>query len=141
MKTTKAILITLICCISFLTASGQETQEKKSKWAYKKVNENGSYVKMVSDGFQYTTFNFFTGPDVENFRTTLKGFGSIGNDFELTLITVGNRQVDAFLDLGLSLRYYRFEENLMLSKSAGSMEASIVENPPYEFKNKFFRLE
>ena len=136
---TKIICLLLSLSIPFFVI-GQNTSDpkKKKKWAYSRIKENGSYLKLISDGRQNTTFNFFTGPDVENFKTTLKGFGSVGNGYDLSMITTGNKYFAVFADLGFSIRYYRFEQNLKLTKTDDLINAEIIANPPYAFKNSFF---
>ena len=86
----------------------------------------------------YIDLNFFSGPDIENFRTTLKGFGSMGNTYEVTVFDAGGNFFDAFIDLGASIRDYRFEDNLKLTKTEDLITDEIVDDPPYEFKNQFF---
>jgi hypothetical protein len=83
-------------------------------------------------------FNYFVGNDVANFKTTLKGFGSIGAGYEISIVSFGNEHYALFLNLGYSIRYYRFEKNLKLTKKENEIEDEIIENPPYEFKNTFF---
>ncbi|MBN2215559.1 MAG: hypothetical protein JW723_15095 [Bacteroidales bacterium] len=140
MKTkTTYFFAVLILSISVFYASGQDTASYHKKGLSRKwINEKGGYISLFSGGVNYLDFNYFMGDDNENFKTTLKGLGSIGNSHEISIVTAGNRHIAMFLNLGYSIRYYRFEKNLMLTKSDNSVEDQIVENQPYAFKNKFF---
>ena len=97
-----------------------------------------SSLKLLKGYKETVDFNYFIGNDVANFKTTLKGFGSIGNSLEYSIVSVGNEHYELFLNLGYSIRHYRFEKNLKLTKNENRIENEIVENPPYEFKNTFF---
>jgi hypothetical protein len=140
METRTALFITvLIFSISAFYANGQDTPSYHKKGLSRKwTNEKGGYISLFSGGVTYYDFNYFMGDDIENFKTTLKGLGSIGSSYEKSIVAVGNRHIAMFLNLGYSIRYYRFEKNLMLTKNDNLVEDQIVENPPYEFKNKFF---
>ncbi len=140
MKTKTALFVSLlIFSISAFYANGQDNpSHHKNGLSHKWTNEKGGYISLFSGGVTYYDFNYFMGDDIENFKTTLKGLGSIGNTYEKSIVKVGNKYVAMFLNLGLSVRYYRFEKNLMLTKSNNMIVDQIVENPPYEFKNKFF---
>lgn len=116
----KVYLIFIICLVSVCLASGQ------------------SKIKMFAKGSQTTNFNFFTGSQTQNFKTTLKGLGSIGYSYEQPVVSFGNDPLAISIGLGYSVNFYRFEKNLKLTKTDTYIENEIVDNPPYEFKNTFF---
>jgi hypothetical protein len=105
---------------------------------YKWGKNDALYLDIMGSSFSYFDFNFFSGPDVENFRTTLKGFGSMGNTFELSVISAGGNFIGAYINLGTSIRYYRFEDDLKLTRTDENVTSEIVTGQPYEFKNNFF---
>jgi hypothetical protein len=139
MKKLAGILLILFTTGISLTFSQDENwEDKEDGWHFEWGKNNSSYLDLLATSSTYFDFNFFSGPDVENFRTTLKGFGSIGNTYEVGLVAAGNKHVNAFINIGTSVRYYRFEENLNLINSEDNVTAEITEDPPYEFKNSFF---
>jgi len=97
-----------------------------------------SQLKLFSGSKGATQVDYFIGDDVENFKTTLKGFGSIGSSAEWLFLSYGNEHFELFVDFGFSIRYYRFEKNLQLTKQEDGIKDEIVENSPYEFENTFF---
>lgn len=140
MKTkTTLFFIVLFFSISTFYVNGQDaTLHTKKGLSHKWITENGSYISLLSGRVNYYDFNFFMGDDIENFKTTLKGFGSIGHSYEKSIVEIGNKHIAMYLNLGYSIRYYRFKKNLILTKNENLIEDQIVENPPYEFKNTFF---
>lgn len=96
-------------------------------------------IKYFKGQKQTMEFDFFQGPDAADFGTTFKGFGSLGNTFEQSMISIDGKYLNLFANLGYSIRYYRFQDNLRLYKDMeGNVKHDIVSNPPYEFTNKFF---
>ena len=140
MKTkTTLFFIVVFLCLSTYHVNGQNpyTHTKKGL-SHQWVKENGSYISLFSGGVNYYDINYFMGDDIENFKTTLNGLGSIGNSYEKSIVEVGCKHIAVFLNLGYSVRYYRFKKNLTFIKNENLIEEQIVENPPYEFKNTFF---
>ncbi len=95
-------------------------------------------IKYFKGQKQTMEFDFFQGPDAADFGTTFKGFGSLGNTFEKSMISIDGKYLGLFANLGYSIRYYRFQENLKFSLNEGVTQYEIVDNPPYEYTNKFF---
>ncbi|MBK7174710.1 MAG: hypothetical protein IPH84_16105 [Bacteroidales bacterium] len=95
-------------------------------------------IKYFKGQKQTMEFDFFQGPDAADFGTTFKGFGSLGNTFEKSMISIDGKYLGLFANLGYSIRYYRFQENLKFSLNEGVTNYEIVKNPDYEFTNKFF---
>jgi len=87
---------------------------------------------------QTTEFDFFTGDKASDFKTTFKGFGSLANSLEKTLISVDNKYVSLFAGIGYSIRYYRFAENIQFTRTNDALTYVIEKDPDYEFKNSFF---
>lgn len=95
-------------------------------------------IKYFKGQKQTMEFDFFQGPDAADFGTTFKGFGSLGNTFEQSMINIEGKYLNLFANLGYSIRYYRFQENLKFSLNEGVTQYEIVDNPPYDYTNKFF---
>lgn len=116
----KSIVLFIVIIVSASMASGQAKRD------------------MFPKGKQTTNFNYFTGSEVQNFKTTLKGLGSIGYTYEQPVIKYGGKHLAVSLGLGYCVNFYRFEKNLKLTKTDTKIESEIVTDPPYEFKNTFF---
>jgi hypothetical protein len=135
-KTTSFIIV--FFSISTFLSTGQKFSHTKKGLSHRWANEKGCYFSLFSGGVNYYDFNYFMGDDNDNFKTTLKGFGSIGFSYDKSMVAVGNKFIGMFINLGYSVRYYRFEKNLMLTMNNNLIEDQIVENPSYEFENTFF---
>lgn len=107
----------------------------ESGWEYRWGENSQNYFSFFDGSTSTMDFNFFTGPDVEDYRVTLKGFGSIGNSVDFSLVAVGNDYLEAFLGAGISVRYYRFEE-LPDSWAFFTPAQAMLDNG--DFENKFF---
>ena len=95
-------------------------------------------IKYFKNQKQTAEYDFFLGPDNADFGTTFKGFGSIGNSFQQSIVNIDGKFLGLYAGLGYSIRYYRFQNNLSFSLEEGLTTYSIVNNPPYEYTNKFF---
>lgn len=138
MKTKTTLFIIVFFGFSTVLSTGQKFSHTKKGLSHKWLKENGTYFSLFSGGVNYYDVNYFMGDDIDNFKTTLKGLGSLGYSYEKSLIAAGNKYIGLFVNLGYSVRYYRFEKNLLLTKNNNLIEDQIVENPPYEFNNTFF---
>ncbi len=139
MKTKTFLLITLLFfSISTFYTNGQKFSHTKKGLSHTWITEKGGYFSLLTGGVNYYDINYFMGDGLDNFKITHKGLGSFGEGYEKSIVEAGNNYIALFISLGYSVRYYRFEKNLLLIKNENSIEDRIVENPPYEFKNTFF---
>jgi len=90
------------------------------------------------------SYNFFTGADAEDFRTTIRGFGS-GFLFDffaarssMDVFTIGTR--DAFLSVGVgaAISKYRFSENLIIDNEDGNVTWQVDPNETHDYGDSFF---
>ena len=90
------------------------------------------------------SYNFFVGPDAEDFRTSINGFGSgflldlYSARISWNVLTYGTEKVNLSLGAGLGLSSYRFAENLIIQNEDGIVTWSKDEDPSHDYGNGFF---
>lgn len=90
------------------------------------------------------SYNFFVGPDAEDFRTTIKGFGSgFLLDFysaraSVDVIELGTRDFFLSAGAGIAISKYRFSENLILENTENGVDYYIDPNPDHDYGTGFF---
>jgi len=90
------------------------------------------------------SYNFFTGADSEDFRTTIKGFGS-GFLFDfysartsVDVFTIGTRKAFLSVGAGLAISKYRFSENLIIDNEDGVVTWEVDPDPSHDYGTNFF---
>lgn len=90
------------------------------------------------------SYNFFVGPDSEDFRTTIRGFGSgFLLDFysartSWDMFTLGTHNAYLSVGAGLAISKYRFAENLVIGEEDGIVTWEIDPNPAHDYGDGFF---
>jgi hypothetical protein len=70
-------------------------------------------------------YNFFVGDDADDFRTTIRGFGSgflfdaFTGRYSKDIVSIGTEGVNLTIGAGGTLSKYRFSEPLILTDEAG----------------------
>ena len=89
-------------------------------------------------------YNFFTGPDAADFRTSINGFGSgflfdiFTGRYSLDLITVGSETANLSLGVGLAINKYRFADNLVIGNENDQIVYEEDPDPNHDYVNTFF---
>ena len=127
----KTKLYTLIACLFFLNSLLIAQNEFKFR-AF-----DGSRCDF---GMSY---NFFVGPDAEDFRTTINGFGSGFLDLfsfraSTDVVTLGTRDVFLSLGAGIAISKYKFSENLIISHEDGFVNWEVDPDPSHDYGSGFF---
>ncbi len=89
------------------------------------------------------SYNFFVGPDAEDFRTTINGFGSGFLDLfsfraSTDVVTLGTRDVFLSLGAGVAISKYKFSENLIISNENGLVTWEVDPDPSHDYGTGFF---
>lgn len=90
------------------------------------------------------SYNFFTGADADDFRTTIRGFGSgflldaFTGRYSKDIVFIGTNDVHITLGAGVALSKYRFSEPLIFEEVDGSFGYRIDDDPTHEYGNGFF---
>lgn len=92
------------------------------------------------------SYNFFTGQDASDFRTTILGFGSgflldaFTGRYATQLVTLGTERVYLGAGIGFSISKYRFVDNLILSLSPDKTMVTwqADPDPAHDYSNSFF---
>ena len=90
------------------------------------------------------SYNFFTGADADDFRTTIKGFGSgfmldfFSARYSSDVFTLGTRDVFLSFGAGVAISKYRFSENLIIDNEAGVVTWGVDPDPTHDYGTGFF---
>jgi len=89
-------------------------------------------------------YNFFTGNNLDDFHTSIKGFGSgflldaFSGRFSTDILLVGTDDVNFTLGGGASIAKYRFSEPVILFEEDGNFGYRLDEDPTHSYGNGFF---
>lgn len=112
----KTKTVTIIYLLFFVANS--EIIEAQYKFSFFDNNRNDAGI----------AYNFFTGPDAEDFSTTIKGFGSgfffdlFTGRYSIDIVQLGDKVTNFSLGAGLAVNKFRFSENLVISKNGDMIE-------------------
>lgn len=90
------------------------------------------------------SYNFFTGENVDDFRTTINGFGSgflfdaFSGRFSQDILQIGTDGVNLTLGAGGAISKYRFSEPLVLFEEDGEFLYTRDADPTHEYGPGFF---
>lgn len=90
------------------------------------------------------SYNFFHGDNVDDFRTSIKGFGSgflldaFTGRYSKDIIYLGTNDVHLTLGAGVALSKYKFSEPLIFEEADGDFGYRIDDDPTHEYGNGFF---
>jgi hypothetical protein len=90
------------------------------------------------------SYNFFTGNNADDFRTTIKGFGSgflidaFSGRFSQDVFRLGTDDVHLTLGIGAAISKYRFSEPLVLFEENGEYSYTLDTDPSHSYGTGFF---
>ncbi len=117
-----------------------------ASWQFSQAQDN-AFKFRAFDGHRSDfglSYNFFVGDDAEDFRTTIKGFGSgFLLDFysaraSWDMFSLGTRKANISVGAGIAISKYRFSENLILTNSEGGVTWQIDPVPTHDYGTGFF---
>ncbi|HLF62260.1 MAG TPA: hypothetical protein VI603_00805 [Saprospiraceae bacterium] len=89
-------------------------------------------------------YNFFTGDNTDDFRTTIKGFGSgflldaFSGRFSQDILLIGTEGVNITLGAGAAIAKYRFSEPLVFYEENGEFHYTLDNDPTHTYGSGFF---
>lgn len=89
-------------------------------------------------------YNFFVGDDVDDFRTTIRGFGSgflldaFSGRISKDILEIGTEDVHLTIGAGSAIMKYRFSESVVFSDENNEYSYSLDSDPTHEYGNGFF---
>ncbi len=109
----------------------------------------------AQDGFQVNVFknsrndfglsyNFFAGNDLNDFRTSIKGFGSgflldaFTGRYSMDILWIGTKDVHLTAGAGIAISKYRFSEPVIFSDADGVYSYTTDTDPAHTYGNGFF---
>lgn len=90
------------------------------------------------------SYNFLVGDNTDDFRTTIKGFGSgflfdfLSGRFSKDVIWMGTDNVNLTLGVGANVAKYRFSEPLVFFEEGGQHQYSRDLDPTHSYGEGFF---
>lgn len=113
--------------------------------AFSQDNTNAFELKIVKGlrSDMGLSYNFFTGPDNDDFTTTIHGFGSgflldgsgrVSKD----IVQLGTNKANLTIGLGASLMKYRFSENIVFGNENDEFSYFIDNDPDHDYGSGFF---
>jgi len=108
--------------------------------------QNSFEVKITGDsrsdfGLGY---NFFVGDNTDDFRTTIKGFGSgflldaFTGRYSKDILWIGTEDVHLTIGAGGTISKYRFSEPIIFTDEDGMYGYTFDEDPTHSYGNGFF---
>jgi hypothetical protein len=89
-------------------------------------------------------YNFFVGDNADDFRTTIRGFGSgflfdaFTGRYSKDIVSIGTEGVNLTIGAGGTISKYRFSEPLILTDEAGVYGYTFDEDPTHSYGSGFF---
>lgn len=89
-------------------------------------------------------YNFFAGDNLDDFRTSIKGFGSgflldaFAGRFSQDVLLIGTKGVNLTLGAGVTLAKYRFSEPVIFFEQDGEYLYTLDTDPMHSYGNGFF---
>ncbi len=89
-------------------------------------------------------YNFFTGDNVDDFRTSIKGFGSgflfdaFSGRFSQDILLIGTEDVNLTIGAGGTITKYRFSEPLIFFEENGQFAYTRDTDPSHAYGTGFF---
>ena len=90
------------------------------------------------------SYNFFAGDDLDDFRTTIKGFGSgflldvFSGRFSKDILWIGTESVNLTVGAGAAISKYRFSEPVIFFEENGEYFYTLDDDPAHSYGNGFF---
>ena len=90
------------------------------------------------------SYNFFAGDNIDDFQTSIKGFGSgflldaFAGRFSKDIVYLGTEDVHLTLGAGIAISKYKFSEAIIFDKENNTYSYHIDDNPAHEYGNGFF---
>jgi hypothetical protein len=90
------------------------------------------------------SYNFFTGDGIDDFRTTIKGFGSgflldaFTGRMSTDILLIGTEDVNLTVGAGAAISKYRFSEPLVFFEENGEYTYSRDMDPDHSYGTGFF---
>lgn len=115
-------------------------------WQFSQAQDN-AFKFRAFDGHRSDfglSYNFFVGDDAEDFRTTIKGFGSgFLLDFysaraSWDMFSIGTRKANLSVGAGIAISKYKFSESLIIENSEGGVTWRVDDDPTHDYGQGFF---
>ncbi|MFA6126557.1 MAG: hypothetical protein WC699_04575 [Bacteroidales bacterium] len=129
----KKYLLLLSILVLAVTSIPSEAQNKLTVRYFNQIRWEGQL-----------TYNFFTGPDAGNFRTSINGFGSgildlFGMRTSSDIINIGSEKYYLSIGAGFAVTKYRLADNLVFLGPQSSIAFSMPDpNPTHDYGSGFF---